>query len=83
MASPIFKGRSIVNGHPNSDIDQLLPSAYRRQEIKAVAYFRGHARLVLHERGTLSRSSEVLKPINYMLSAGATSPASWTMTGFA
>jgi transposase len=27
----------IVNGHPNSDIDQLLPSAYRKQELKAVA----------------------------------------------
>ena len=27
----------IVNGHPNSDIDQLLPWAYRRPELKAVA----------------------------------------------
>ena len=27
----------IVNGHPNSEIDQLLPWAYRRQELKAVA----------------------------------------------
>lgn len=27
----------IVNGHPNSQIDQLLPLAYRRQELKAVA----------------------------------------------
>jgi transposase len=27
----------IVNGHPNSDIDQLLPWAYRRQALKAVA----------------------------------------------
>jgi transposase len=27
----------IVNGHPNSDIDQLLPWAYRKQELKAVA----------------------------------------------
>jgi transposase len=27
----------IVNGHPNSQIDQLLPWAYRRQELKAVA----------------------------------------------
>jgi transposase len=26
-----------VNGHPNSDIDQLLPWAYRKQELKAVA----------------------------------------------
>jgi transposase len=27
----------IVNGHPNSHIDQLLPWAYRRQALKAVA----------------------------------------------
>jgi transposase len=27
----------IVNGHPNSDIDQLLPWAYRKQELRAVA----------------------------------------------
>jgi transposase len=27
----------IVNGHPNSEIDQLLPWAYRKQELKAVA----------------------------------------------
>jgi transposase len=27
----------IVNGHPNSDIDQPLPWAYRKQELKAVA----------------------------------------------
>jgi transposase len=27
----------IVNGHPNRDIDQLLPWAYRKQELKAVA----------------------------------------------
>jgi transposase len=27
----------IVNGHPNSKIDQLLPWAYRRQQLKAVA----------------------------------------------
>jgi transposase len=27
----------IVSGHPNSEIDQLLPWAYRRQELKAVA----------------------------------------------
>ena len=27
----------IANGHPNSDIDQLLPWAYRRQDLKAVA----------------------------------------------
>jgi transposase len=27
----------IVNGHPNSEIDQLLPWAYRRQVLKAVA----------------------------------------------
>ena len=27
----------IVNRHPNSAIDQLLPWAYRRQELKAVA----------------------------------------------
>jgi transposase len=27
----------ILNGHPNSDIDQLLPWAYRKQELKAVA----------------------------------------------
>ena len=27
----------IVNGHPNSQIDQLLPWAYRRQDLKAVA----------------------------------------------
>src|ERR1700738_5246179 len=30
----------IVNGHPNSEIDQLLPWAYRRQELKAVAWGR-------------------------------------------
>lgn len=27
----------IVNGHPNRDIDQLLPWAYRTQALKAVA----------------------------------------------
>jgi hypothetical protein len=27
----------IVNGHHNRDIDQLLPWAYRKQELKAVA----------------------------------------------
>jgi transposase len=27
----------IVNGHPNSDIDQLLPWAYRKPKLKAVA----------------------------------------------
>lgn len=27
----------IVNGHPNSDIDQLLPWTYCRQDLKAVA----------------------------------------------
>ena len=27
----------IVNGHPNRDIDQLLPWAYRKQDLKAVA----------------------------------------------
>ena len=27
----------IVNGHPNSAIDQLLPWAYKRQELKAAA----------------------------------------------
>ena len=27
----------IVNGHPNRDIDQLLPWAYRAQTLKAVA----------------------------------------------
>jgi hypothetical protein len=27
----------IVNGHPNRDIDQLLPWAYRTHELKAVA----------------------------------------------
>jgi transposase len=27
----------IVNGHPNRDIDRLLPWAYRRQDLKAVA----------------------------------------------
>lgn len=27
----------IANGHPNSEIDQLLPWAYRRQDLKAVA----------------------------------------------
>jgi transposase len=27
----------IVNGHPNSEIDRLLPWAYRRQDLKAVA----------------------------------------------
>ncbi|MBB4428390.1 hypothetical protein GGD66_006977 [Bradyrhizobium sp. CIR48] len=28
---------SIVNGHPNRDINQLLPWAYRAQALKAVA----------------------------------------------
>jgi len=27
----------IVNGHPNSDLDQLIPWAYRKQDLKAVA----------------------------------------------
>jgi hypothetical protein len=27
----------IVNGHSNSKIDQLLPWAYQRQDLKAVA----------------------------------------------
>jgi hypothetical protein len=27
----------IVNGHPNSDIDQLLPWSYRQPDLKAVA----------------------------------------------
>ena len=27
----------IVNDHPNSDIDQLLPWAYRQPDLKAVA----------------------------------------------
>lgn len=27
----------IVKGHPNRDIDQLLPWAYRTQSLKAVA----------------------------------------------
>ena len=27
----------IVNGHPNSGIDQLLPWAYRKQNLRAVA----------------------------------------------
>jgi transposase len=27
----------IVNRHPNSEIDQLLPWAYRPQDLKAVA----------------------------------------------
>ena len=27
----------VVVGHPNSEIDQLLPWAYRRQVLKAVA----------------------------------------------
>jgi hypothetical protein len=27
----------IVNGHPKSDIDQLLPWAYRKQDLRAVA----------------------------------------------
>jgi len=27
----------IVNGHPNSDIDQLLPWTYRQPDLKAVA----------------------------------------------
>ncbi|MVT71235.1 hypothetical protein GPL21_41550, partial [Bradyrhizobium pachyrhizi] len=27
----------IVNGHPNRDIDRLLPWAYRAQALKAVA----------------------------------------------
>ena len=27
----------IANGHPNSEIDQLLPWAYRPQDLRAVA----------------------------------------------
>jgi transposase len=27
----------IANGHPNSDIDQLLPCSYRQPNLKAVA----------------------------------------------
>ena len=27
----------IANGHPNSEIDQLLPWAYKRQDLRAVA----------------------------------------------
>jgi transposase len=27
----------IVNGHPTRDIDRLLPEAYRKQDLKAVA----------------------------------------------
>jgi transposase len=27
----------IVNGHPNSTIDQLLPWAFRKQDLRAVA----------------------------------------------
>jgi transposase len=27
----------IVNGHPNRVIDQLLPRAYKKQDLKAVA----------------------------------------------
>jgi transposase len=27
----------IVSGHPNRDIDQLLPWAYRKQDLRAVA----------------------------------------------
>jgi len=27
----------IVKGHPNSDLDQLIPWAYRKQDLKAVA----------------------------------------------
>jgi transposase len=27
----------IVNRHPNRDIDRLLPSAYRKQDLRAVA----------------------------------------------
>jgi hypothetical protein len=27
----------VVNGHPNSDIDQLLPWAYRKQDLSAAA----------------------------------------------
>ena len=27
----------IVNGHPNSEVDQLLPWAHKRQDLKAVA----------------------------------------------
>ena len=38
---------------------------------------------LLRERETLSRSSEVLKPINYMLRRWTTSPASSTMAGSA
>jgi folate-dependent phosphoribosylglycinamide formyltransferase PurN len=29
--------KRIVNGHPNSEIDQLLPWAYRRRDLKSVA----------------------------------------------
>ena len=29
--------RDTANGHPNRDIDELLPWAYRKQDLKAVA----------------------------------------------
>src|SRR4051794_36959807 len=39
-ADPLLSDRRphrTVNGHPNSDIDQLLPWAYRKPDLQAVA----------------------------------------------
>jgi hypothetical protein len=35
----------VVVGHPNSEIDQLLPWAYRRQVLKAVASGESHTEI--------------------------------------
>ena len=58
----------IVNGHPNSDIDQLLPWAYCRHDLKAV---------VLRKRGVfgvikreLRRRSAIEPVIGHMKSDG-------------
>jgi hypothetical protein len=45
QGGPLFRGQTnltdvlarIVNGHPNRDIDALLPWAYLKQDLRAVA----------------------------------------------
>ena len=37
LAYPTDVLARIVDGHPNSEIDQLLPWAYRPQDLRAVA----------------------------------------------
>jgi hypothetical protein len=48
----------IVNGHPNRDIDQLLPWAYRKQELKAVA---GGRRLQYNAKSSWQMAPSAIK----------------------